>query len=83
MFLGRETLEDHSQLPKNAVLGRLQAFCKYGGIGMSTSSQHFRLLQCTPIQYNGPLSNRQYVNKRQIDDRTYMGQERTEKYNEG
>ena len=43
MFLGRETLEDHSQLPKKAnkcsVWG-LQAFRMYGGIGMSASSLH-------------------------------------------
>ena len=41
--LGRETLEDHSQLSKRvkiAALGRLQAFRMYGGIGMSTSSLH-------------------------------------------
>ena len=41
MFLGRETLEDHSQLPKKAKRwGWLQAFCMYGGIGMSASSLH-------------------------------------------
>ena len=40
MFLGREALEDHSQLPKKAALGRLQAFRMYGGIGMSASSLH-------------------------------------------
>ena len=43
MFLGREALEDHSQLLKrltNAALGRLQAFRMYGGIGMSASSLH-------------------------------------------
>ena len=45
MFLGRETLENHSQLPKkankiNAALRRLQAFRMYGGIGMSASSLH-------------------------------------------
>ena len=39
MFLGRETVENHSQLPKKA-LGRLQAFRMYGGIGMSASSLH-------------------------------------------
>ena len=43
VFLGRETLEDHSQLLKkliNAGLGRLLAFRIYGGIGMSASSLH-------------------------------------------
>ena len=43
MLLGRETLEDHSQLQKrltNAALGQLQAFGMYGGIGMSASSLH-------------------------------------------
>ena len=44
MFLGRETLEEHSQLPKKAnkytALGRLQAFRMYGVIGMSASSLH-------------------------------------------
>ena len=43
MFLGREALKDHSQLPKrltNAALGWLQAFRMYGGIGMSASSLH-------------------------------------------
>ena len=43
MFLGRETLKDHSQLPKkakNAALGRFQAFRMYGGIGMSAPSLH-------------------------------------------
>ena len=40
MFLGRETLENHSQLPTNAAFGRLQAFRMYGGIGMSASSLH-------------------------------------------
>ena len=45
--LGRETLEDHSQLPKsltNAALGRLQAFRMYGGIGMSVSSLYIESL---------------------------------------
>ena len=36
----RETLQEHSQLPKKAGLGRLQAFRMYGGIGMSASSLH-------------------------------------------
>ena len=40
MFLGRKRLKGHSQLPKKAVLGRLQAFRMYGGIDMSTSSLH-------------------------------------------
>ena len=43
MFLGGETLEDHSQLLRrltNAALGRLQAFRMYGAIGMSASSLH-------------------------------------------
>ena len=34
---------DHSQIPTrltNAAFGRLQAFCMYGGIGMSTPSLH-------------------------------------------
>ena len=43
MFLGTETLEDHSQLLKrltNAVFRWLQAFRMYGGIGMSVPSLH-------------------------------------------
>ena len=42
--LGRETLEDHSQLPKKAnkcSVGAVdQAFRMYGGIGVSASSLH-------------------------------------------
>ena len=43
MFLGREALEDHSQLPKKAYkcsVGAVIAFRMYGGIGMSASSLH-------------------------------------------
>ena len=53
MFLGREALEEHSQLLKrltNTALARLQAFRMYGGIGMSASSLHREstdsLIQC-------------------------------------
>ena len=44
MFLGRETLEDHSQLPKKAnkcSVGAVASFSYvhvHGGIGMSASS---------------------------------------------
>ena len=44
MFLGKETLEAHSQLPKKAYIsaafGRLQAFRMYGGLSMSAPSLH-------------------------------------------
>ena len=39
--LGREILEDHSELPKKA---RLQAFRMYGGIGMSASALYIESL---------------------------------------
>ena len=41
MILGREALEDHSQLPKKAnKCSVVAAFRMYGGIGMSESSLH-------------------------------------------
>ena len=40
MFLGIETLKDHSQLPKRLTNAQLQAFRIDGGMGMSTPSLH-------------------------------------------
>ena len=41
MFLGREALEDHIQLPKKANRCSVGAVASmYGGIGMSASSLH-------------------------------------------
>ena len=43
MFLGREALEDHSQIPKKAnkcSVGAVISFRMHGGIRMSASSLH-------------------------------------------
>ena len=40
MFLGREALKDHSQLPKKANKCSVGAVISYGGIDMFASSLH-------------------------------------------
>ena len=69
MLLGSETLEDRSQLPKkakNAAFGRLQAFCMYGGIGMSASSLHRKestdslMIYTTTVSYKATSKNISY-----------------------
>ena len=40
MFLGREALEDHSQLPKKANKCSVGAVASFSYIGMSASSLH-------------------------------------------
>ena len=57
MFLGRETLEDNSHLPKKANKCSVGGGCKlfvamYGGIGMSASSLHRESTDSLILEYD-------------------------------